>query len=320
VTRLVARSACHAARDGFDFRTGRYFPGLCIGCNAASKTADEGSTPSRPATGCSSNAKTLLSHCRDRGWIPRHSTQLAHVRWSGCLLGKEALRVRFPTWARSASLSSGTSRFCTPRGPVRIRREALCVRRLMVRPRASDPMMGVRFTSHALDAAVRTVTVPECHSGREGSTPSGRSDEPIFRRRTWFASPRSPVQLRVGSPGEARAIAPSLRARPGGSRHGTSKAVDSFRLRASALTSSFRRIRTGVSETSCPGPTPGDETSPPADLVLKLRTSVTAVQLGPGRPRSGVDLVARWAHNPPDAGCDTGLRNRRRRPGSRALS
>jgi len=54
--------------------------------------------------------------------------------------------------------------------------------------------------------------------------------------------------------------------------------------------------------------------------VLKLRTSVTAVQLGPGRPRSGVDLVARWAHNPPDAGCDTGLRNRRRRPGSRALS
>ena len=130
----------------------------------------------------------------------------------------------------------------------------------------------------------------------------------------------SEAQFNSGSALRAkRSNAPSLRARLGGPELPPSKRRASVRFGASALTSSCRRIRPFASEAECPVSTPGDETSPPADLASTLRTLIAAVQLGPGRPRSGVDLVARWAHNPPDAGCNTGLRNPQRRMVRRAL-
>jgi hypothetical protein len=167
--------------------------------------------------------------------------QLAHVRWSGCLLGKEALRVRFPTWARSASRSIMVMPpVCTREVPFDSD-ERLSMRDDVARRYTGLPNRHQGFDSPiSLYAAVRTVTAPECHSGREGSTPSGRS----MSRSSGEGRGLQVHEARFNSGSALRAKrsdAPSLRARPGGSGHGTSKAVDSFRLRAS-VPSSFRRI------------------------------------------------------------------------------
>ena len=70
---------------------------------------------------------------------------------------------------------------------------------------------GVRFPHLALTRASRQGAERACHARSDGFDSRRPLYEPIFRRRTLIATQRSPVQLWVGSPGEAQRCAEPAR-------------------------------------------------------------------------------------------------------------
>jgi hypothetical protein len=139
------------------------------GRNVASKTTEPGSIPGAGAGSCERSPPSFAatkSECDSRrlhgvvrkvaavlgrdarsGAIPDSSTGAVHEDEG--LPCKQTDRVRLPAAPLSPHRHGWRPSSVRTRSPVRLRRAALRGRRLMVRPRASNPMMRVRFTSPA---------------------------------------------------------------------------------------------------------------------------------------------------------------------------